>query len=40
MMLSNQSLQATPTNASDSSLRLWADLCHRCGVPELYRSAS
>ena len=34
----NQSLQATPTNASDSSLKLWAGLCHRCGVPELYRS--
>jgi hypothetical protein len=33
----NQSLQATPTNASVSSLKLWVGLWHRCGVPELYR---
>jgi hypothetical protein len=36
----NQSLQATPTNASVSSLKLMAGLCHRYGVPELYRSAA
>jgi uncharacterized membrane protein YcjF (UPF0283 family) len=36
----NQSLQATPTNASVSSLKLRAGLCDRFGVPELYRYVS
>jgi hypothetical protein len=36
-MTANQSLQATPTNASVSSLKMRAGLCHKFGVPELYR---
>ena len=36
----NKTLQATPMNAWVLSLKHQAGLCHRCGVPELLRSAS
>ena len=35
----NKTVQATPMNAAVLSLRSRAGLCHRYGVPDLFRSA-
>ena len=37
LMFSNKTVQATPMNAAVLPLRSWADLCHRYGVPDLFR---
>ena len=35
----NKTVQATPMNAAVLPLRSWAGLCHRYGVPDLFRYA-
>jgi hypothetical protein len=34
----NKTVQATPTSVAVRSLRSWDGLCHRYGVPDLFRS--
>jgi hypothetical protein len=39
MKTANKTVQATPMNAAVLPLRSRAGLCHRYGVPDLFRSA-